>query len=85
MVAFTCFGLYLLSVCQRMSAARPPAAHVGHWLWVFYLLPVLVVVVGILADRPRTNAEERKTPLRRVARGGSENGPKPDRPQDPPR
>lgn len=25
-----------------------PLAHVGHYLWVFYLLPVLFVVIGIL-------------------------------------
>jgi cytochrome b561 len=24
-----------------------PAAHLGHWLWVFYLLPVAIVVAGI--------------------------------------
>jgi uncharacterized membrane protein len=26
----------------------PPLAHIGHWLWVFYLLPVLIVVFGVL-------------------------------------
>lgn len=25
-----------------------PAAHIGHWLWVFYVVPVLIVVAGIL-------------------------------------
>jgi cytochrome c-type biogenesis protein CcmH/NrfF len=25
-----------------------PLAHVGHYLWVLYLLPVLFVVLGIL-------------------------------------
>ncbi|HET6997675.1 MAG TPA: hypothetical protein VFI03_03715 [Solirubrobacterales bacterium] len=25
-----------------------PLAHVGHYLWVLYLLPVLFVVIGIL-------------------------------------
>lgn len=25
-----------------------PLAHVGHYLWVFYLLPVLFVVIGIV-------------------------------------
>lgn len=25
-----------------------PAAHVGHYLWVFYLLPVVIVIGGIL-------------------------------------
>jgi len=25
-----------------------PLAHLGHYLWIFYLLPVLIVVAGIL-------------------------------------
>jgi uncharacterized membrane protein len=25
-----------------------PLAHVGHHLWVLYLLPILVVVIGIV-------------------------------------
>lgn len=25
-----------------------PLAHVGHYLWVFYLLPILIVVAGIV-------------------------------------
>jgi hypothetical protein len=25
-----------------------PLAHVGHYLWVFYLLPVIFVIVGVL-------------------------------------
>ena len=25
-----------------------PAAHIGHWLWVFYLIPILIVVGGIV-------------------------------------
>jgi hypothetical protein len=25
-----------------------PVAHLGHWLWVFYLIPVLIVVGGIV-------------------------------------
>jgi uncharacterized membrane protein len=34
-----------------------PLAHIGHWLWVFYLLPVLIVVAGILRS---TRAERRR-------------------------
>ncbi len=25
-----------------------PLAHLGHWLWVFYVIPVLIVVAGIV-------------------------------------
>jgi uncharacterized membrane protein len=34
-----------------------PMAHLGHWLWVFYLIPVLIVVAGILRS---TLAEKRR-------------------------
>jgi hypothetical protein len=32
-----------------------PLAHVGHYLWILYLLPVLFVVIGIV----RTTLSER--------------------------
>jgi heme exporter protein D len=25
-----------------------PAAHVGHYLWVLYVIPILVVAIGIV-------------------------------------
>jgi hypothetical protein len=28
-----------------------PMAHLGHWLWTFYVVPVLIVVIGILRTR----------------------------------
>jgi 4-hydroxybenzoate polyprenyltransferase len=34
-----------------------PLAHIGHWLWVFYLIPVLIVVGGIVRS---TRAEKRR-------------------------
>ena len=33
-----------------------PLAHVGHYLWVLYLLPVVFVVVGIV----KTTISERR-------------------------
>jgi cytochrome c-type biogenesis protein CcmH/NrfF len=33
-----------------------PFAHVAHWTWVFYVLPVLIVIGGIL----RSTMEERR-------------------------
>jgi cytochrome c-type biogenesis protein CcmH/NrfF len=33
-----------------------PVAHVGHYLWVLYLLPVLFVVIGIV----KTTLSERR-------------------------
>jgi cytochrome c-type biogenesis protein CcmH/NrfF len=35
-----------------------PLAHVGHYLWVFYLVPVLIVVGGILWTAIRQRREE---------------------------
>jgi hypothetical protein len=34
-----------------------PLAHLGHFLWIFYLLPVLIVIGGILKA---TLAEKRR-------------------------
>jgi uncharacterized membrane protein len=33
-----------------------PLAHVGHYLWVLYLLPILFVVIGIV----RTTLSEKR-------------------------
>ena len=34
-----------------------PLAHIGHWLWVFYVLPVLIVIGGIIRS---TRAEKKR-------------------------
>jgi hypothetical protein len=34
-----------------------PFAHLGHFLWIFYVLPVLIVIGGILRS---TWAEKRR-------------------------
>jgi uncharacterized membrane protein len=34
-----------------------PLAHLGHWLWIFYVIPILVVIAGILRS---TWAEKRR-------------------------
>ena len=43
-----------------------PLAHIGHWSWVFYVIPVAIVIVGIvrstLEDRRRKGAKGRKGP-----------------------
>jgi hypothetical protein len=41
-----------------LIAVLIPLAHVGHWLWVLYLPPVLIVVGSIL----RTRWKERRSP-----------------------
>lgn len=33
-----------------------PLAHVGHYFWVFYLLPIVFVVIGIV----RTTLSEKR-------------------------
>jgi hypothetical protein len=60
-----------------------PLAHIGHYLWVFYLLPVVFVVAGIL----KTTLSERRRKEDDPPEGGTGEGPrtdKPARPQDPP-
>jgi hypothetical protein len=34
-----------------------PLAHLGHFLWIFYVLPVIIVIAGILRS---TIAEKRR-------------------------
>lgn len=34
-----------------------PLAHLGHWLWTFYVVPVLIVILGIFRS---TRAEKRR-------------------------
>jgi hypothetical protein len=34
-----------------------PVAHIGHFLWIFYILPVVIVIAGILRS---TRAEKRR-------------------------
>jgi hypothetical protein len=60
-----------------------PFAHVGHYLWVFYLLPVVIVIGGIL----KTTLTEKRRKEGDPPGGGTGEGPRtdpPDRPQDPP-
>jgi hypothetical protein len=39
-----------------------PLAHVGHYLWVLYILPVVIVILGILkttlAQRRQDDGED---------------------------
>ena len=35
-----------------------PLAHLGHFLWIFYVMPVVIVIVGILRS---TMVEKRGT------------------------
>jgi hypothetical protein len=44
------------------AAVVIPSAHLGHWLWVFYVIPVLIVIGGIIrstrAEKKREREEE---------------------------
>lgn len=47
-----------------LTAVAIPSAHLGHWLWVFYAIPILIVIAGIAlstyADRKRERAKKGK-------------------------
>jgi cytochrome c-type biogenesis protein CcmH/NrfF len=45
---------------QIASAALVPVAHIGHWLWVFYVLPVIIVIAGIFWSTRAANRRERE-------------------------
>ena len=46
-----------------LGAVVVPSAHLGHWLWVFYVIPVLIVIAGIvrstLAEKKREREEQK--------------------------
>ena len=56
-----------------LAAVVIPSAHLGHWLWVFYVIPVLIVVAGIIRS---TRAEKKRE---REEEAGAESRPKPRR------
>lgn len=39
------------------AAVLVPLAHLGHWVWVFYAIPVLIVIAGIVRS---TRAEKKR-------------------------
>jgi hypothetical protein len=36
-----------------------PLAHLGHFLWIFYVMPVIIVIVGILRSTLLEKRRER--------------------------
>jgi cytochrome c-type biogenesis protein CcmH/NrfF len=48
-----------------MTASLVPLAHIGHWLWVFYVLPVIIVIAGIVISTRAANRREREEDERR--------------------
>ncbi|HEY2055345.1 MAG TPA: hypothetical protein VGH14_15540 [Solirubrobacterales bacterium] len=51
-----------------------PFAHLGHWLWVFYVIPVLIVIAGIIrstrAEKKREREEAEGTATKRPSNPG---------------
>jgi hypothetical protein len=39
-----------------------PLAHVGHYLWVFYVLPVIIVILGIVRTTLAQKHEDEDDP-----------------------
>jgi len=55
-----------------LGAVVIPSAHLGHWLWVFYVIPVLIVIAGII----RSTRAEKKREREEVEGGPSKDLPK---------
>ncbi|HEX4305522.1 MAG TPA: hypothetical protein VHZ54_05770 [Solirubrobacterales bacterium] len=55
-----------------LAAIVIPSAHLGHWLWVFYVIPVLIVIGGIIrstrAEKKREREEAEGSPPKRGAK-----------------
>ena len=47
----------MTAATSSVVAVLVPSAHLGHWLWVFYVIPVLIVIAGIIHS---TRAEKRR-------------------------
>jgi cytochrome c-type biogenesis protein CcmH/NrfF len=47
-----------------IAAVVIPSAHLGHWIWVLYAIPLLIVIAGIIrstrAEKKREREEEEK-------------------------
>ena len=50
----------MTAAAQIAVAALVPVAHIGHWLWVFYVLPVIIVIGGIFWSTRAANRRERE-------------------------
>jgi cbb3-type cytochrome oxidase subunit 3 len=50
----------MIAAGQTAFAALLPLAHIGHWLWVFYVLPVIIVIGGIFWSTRAANRRERE-------------------------
>jgi cytochrome c-type biogenesis protein CcmH/NrfF len=37
-----------------------PLAHLGHWLWIFYVIPVLIVIAGIVVSGRSAKRKKRE-------------------------
>jgi hypothetical protein len=56
----------LAEIAMAAHIVALPLAHIGHWLWVFYLIPVLIVVGGIIRS---TRAEKRREAKEKGSKG----------------
>ncbi len=62
-----------------------PLAHLGHWLWIFYVLPVIIVIAGILrGSLLAKRREQQQLPERRRDSAEYDLGREPTRDGDPP-
>jgi uncharacterized membrane protein len=43
-----------------IAAVVIPSAHLGHWLWVFYVIPLLIVIAGIIRSTRAEKKRERR-------------------------
>jgi uncharacterized membrane protein len=49
------------------AAVALPLAHIGHWLWIFYVIPILIVIAGII----RSSRAEKKRESGQGKQGGT--------------
>ena len=52
------------------GAQALPLAHLGHWLWTFYVAPILIVIVGIVLSTRAARRHEAEELRRKDDRPG---------------
>jgi len=60
---------------MTLAAIVIPSAHLGHWLWIFYVIPVLIVIGGII----RSTRAEKKREREEAEGAAAKRRPKPRR------
>jgi hypothetical protein len=52
------------------AAVVIPSAHLGHWIWFLYVIPLLIVIAGIIRSTRAEKKREREEKKRNSTKSG---------------